>query len=204
MIARGKAMATASSHPQKEQKAMLQNAQEPAGAPPPPGFKSYTDNRASGGVLKMLTQMVEDTQAMIDESVEGETDGMKGYETYIAASNKANEARRMLILELQTEIAKKEQFVIEAQQKLNEVLGEKRRLRQYDIDLYGVEGCAYLQKNYETRHIEREEEIGSLKEAQISLGAQAQHQDLRGSDTELPVEEPPLEAEEETTPPPPE
>eukprot|EP00746_Dinoflagellata_sp_MGD_P164949 gnl/MRDRNA2_/MRDRNA2_93934_c0_seq1.p1 gnl/MRDRNA2_/MRDRNA2_93934_c0~~gnl/MRDRNA2_/MRDRNA2_93934_c0_seq1.p1 ORF type:complete len:959 (+),score=322.94 gnl/MRDRNA2_/MRDRNA2_93934_c0_seq1:83-2959(+) len=141
-------------------------------APPPTGFKKYRKSAASGGLLVMLEGLIADSQAMIEESVKDETGAMKGYEGYVAEANDLTKKRQEAITNRRLEIGKNEQFANEEKIRLNETIAEKARLRQYDIDLYGVEGCQYLLKNYETRYIERKEEIDNLKEAEAVLGAQ--------------------------------
>merc|ERR1719465_85120 len=42
--------------------------QEPAGPPPPPGFKSYSNNAQSGGVMAMITQIVDEAKAESEKS----------------------------------------------------------------------------------------------------------------------------------------
>jgi len=156
------------------QKAMLQDAQEPSErvrAPPPPGFGKYQKNAQSGGTMTMIENIMEDTQAMIEESVKGETEAMTAYEKYVKAQNDATNLRNQNIVERQTEIGKLEQFTQEEKVGLSETINVRREVRQYNIDLYGVEGCQFLLKNYEVRYVEREEEINSLKEAEAILGA---------------------------------
>merc|ERR1719214_393384 len=114
---------------------------------------------------------MEDTQAMIDEAVKGEVASMTSYETYVKEANAATELRNQGIVERQAEIGKLEQFTQEEKVGLSETINVRREVRQYNIDLYGVEGCQFLLKNYEVRYIEREEEINSLKEAEAVLGA---------------------------------
>merc|ERR1719387_600679 len=119
----------------------------------------------------MIENIMEDTQAMIEESVAGETESMKAYEVYIKEQNDATNLRNQNIVERQAEIGKLEQFTQEEKIALQETINVQREVRQYNIDLYGVEGCQFLLKNYEVRYIEREEEINSLKEAEAILGA---------------------------------
>jgi hypothetical protein len=174
LIKAGEAAAHATSHKPVE-KAMLQGAEEPPSrvrAPPPPGFSGSAAKQAgSGGVLTMLENIMEDTQAMIEESVAGETESMKAYEVFVKEANDATNLRNAGIVERQTEIGKLEQFTQEEKEALSETINVQREVRQYNIDLYGVEGCQFLLKNYEVRYIEREEEINSLKEAEAVLGA---------------------------------
>merc|ERR1719298_350691 len=96
---------------------------------------------------------------------------MKDYEGYVGSTNDLTKKRQEAITNRRLEIGKNEQFANEEKIRLNETIQEKARLRQYNIDLYGVEGCQFLLKNYEVRFIERKEEIDSLKEAEAILGA---------------------------------
>merc|ERR1719333_19918 len=57
--------------------ALLQQKQEPAGPPPPPGFKEYKKNAASGGVMGMIQQIINDAAAMETEAIKGEEDATK-------------------------------------------------------------------------------------------------------------------------------
>merc|ERR1719359_1666693 len=119
----------------------------------------------------MIENIMEDTQAMIDEAVEGETQSMTSYEAYVKSQNDATKLRSEGIVEREGEIGKLEQFTQEEKVGLSETINVRREVRQYNIDLYGVEGCQFLLKNYEVRYVEREEEINSLKEAEAILGA---------------------------------
>merc|ERR1719305_128862 len=48
-----------------EKGALLQvKAKQPAGAPPPPAFKTYSNNAASGGVMNMIQSIIDDAKAM--------------------------------------------------------------------------------------------------------------------------------------------
>merc|ERR1719158_1816827 len=127
-------------------KAMLQGGGEPAGPPPPPGLKPYSNGAASGGVLAMLTQLIEDSEAMIKEAVGDETEGMKGYEAYVADANAATKIRSTEITNRRMEMGKLEMETEETKVALNETIQIYMTLRQHDIDLYGVEGCDYLLK----------------------------------------------------------
>merc|ERR1719247_3004269 len=121
--------------------------------------------------MTMMENLIEDTQAMIDEAVEGETQSMTSYEAYVKSQNDATKMRNENIIDRQTEVGKLEQFTQEEKAALQETINVRREVRQYNIDLYGVEGCQFLLKNYEVRYVEREEEINSLKEAEAILGA---------------------------------
>merc|ERR1719198_2365912 len=118
----------------------------------------------------MIQGLVEDLDAMVEEAVRDETDSMQSYEEYVKASNTAKRKVLEAITNRKLELAKLEESAVVEKEKLKQIIFERNELRQYDIDLYGVEGCAYLIKNYLARFMEREEEINSLKEAEAVLG----------------------------------
>jgi hypothetical protein len=165
IIAQAKAIAG-----KKAQKAMLQENQ-PAGAPPPPGFKSKKDSAMSGGIVAMLSNLIDDVDAMIAEAVKDETASQEAYEVYMKESNELLNQLKEHITNLQQEIAKAEQEKELKEQELKDAMDEKARLRQLDIDLWGVEGCKYLLENYDIRKQERAEEIKSLDESITTIGA---------------------------------
>jgi len=168
LIRRGLELARAHSAAAPVQKVMLQS---PGERPPPPSnFKSYKENAASGGLLAMIQGLIEDTEAMVEEAVRDEADSMQSYEEYIKSSNEATKKNQEATTNRQLELGKLEESAQIEKEKLRQTLFERNQLRQYDIDLYGVEGCAYLIKNYLPRFMEREEEIASLKEAKAILG----------------------------------
>merc|ERR1719265_2741280 len=96
---------------------------------------------------------------------------MKGYEGFVAAANAATRERNQAIVDRQLEHGKLEGFTLEEKIALNETIEERGAVRQHNIDLYGVEGCQFLLKNFMVRLIERKEEIDGLTEAEAILGA---------------------------------
>merc|ERR1719440_2316177 len=59
---------------QAKQKA---SGKQPAGPPPPPGFKTYEKSSGSGGVMGMLEQIISETKTMEADAVKAETDAQK-------------------------------------------------------------------------------------------------------------------------------
>merc|ERR1739838_239091 len=49
--------------------ASLVQKQEPVGPPPPPGFEGYKNNAASGGVMALIQQIINDAKAMESEAI---------------------------------------------------------------------------------------------------------------------------------------
>merc|ERR1719353_1851771 len=62
---------------------------QPAGPPPPPGFKEYKQSSGSGGVMGMIEQIIRDTETLEAEAVKAETDAQKAYEEYVKAETDA-------------------------------------------------------------------------------------------------------------------
>merc|ERR1719264_1353542 len=73
--------------------ALVQQKQEPAGPPPPPGFEAYKKNAASGGVMKMIEEIVNDAKAMEAEAIRSEEDAQKAYEDFVKETNASIEAK---------------------------------------------------------------------------------------------------------------
>merc|ERR1719265_2170650 len=145
---------------------------------------------------------------MVKEAVKDETSAMEAYEVLVGDANSATDQRQKDIADRNQRIGELEAFTAEEEEKLAEALFKVKTLRQTDIDLHGVEGCDYLNENYATRHVERQEEIDSLKEANAILGAGGGEKAAEAAGVE--PTEPPLDAglaaaageeEEETTGP---
>merc|ERR1711953_1644396 len=66
---------------------MQQGSQQPAGPPPPPGFEEYKKNAASGGVMKMIEEIINDAKAMEAEAIRSEEDAQKAYEDFVKETN---------------------------------------------------------------------------------------------------------------------
>merc|ERR1719428_2066552 len=110
--------------------ALLQQKQEPAGPPPPPGFKEYKKSAASGGVMKMITQIIEDAAAMEAEAIKGEEDATAAYETFVTDTNASIDAKAKDIVNKSEEKAKLEAERTEAEEQKAEVLAELDDLAQ--------------------------------------------------------------------------
>merc|ERR1719421_1176388 len=63
------------------------STKQPAGPPPPPGFKSYSNNAQSGGVMGMIEQIIADAKAMEAEAIKAEEDAQIAYESLVTETN---------------------------------------------------------------------------------------------------------------------
>jgi hypothetical protein len=95
--------------------AALVQAADPAGPPPPPGFSEYKKNAASGGVMGMLQQIIDDAKAMEAEAIRSEEDAQKAYEDFVKETNASIEAAAKDMTNKNEEKAKAEVDLVEAQ-----------------------------------------------------------------------------------------
>jgi len=141
--------------------------QEPVGPPPPPGFKEYKNNAASGGVMGMIQQIINDAKAMEAEAIRSEEDAQKAYEDFVKETNASIEAKSKDIVNKSEEKAKAEGDLVEAQGEKEAVMLELEQLSNYNAQLH--QSCDFVMKNFEIRQTGRDEEIEALKQAKAIL-----------------------------------
>merc|ERR1719439_529451 len=64
-----------------------------AGQAPPPGFKSYEKNAASGGVMGMMSGIIDEAKAMEAEAIKAEEDSQAAYEDFVKDTNMSIEEK---------------------------------------------------------------------------------------------------------------
>merc|ERR1719171_2860812 len=147
--------------------AMLQGRQEPAGPPPPAGFEAYKKNAASGGVMQMITQIIEDAKAMEQEAIKAEEDATKAYEDFVKDTNDSIETKNKDITNKAELKAKKESELVEAKEDKEATMLELEELSNYNAQLH--EACDFVQRNFDVRQTARDEEVEALKQAKAIL-----------------------------------
>merc|ERR1719515_511942 len=147
--------------------ASLLQKQEPAGPPPPPGFKEYKNNAASGGVMGMIQQIINDAKAMEAEAIRSEEDAQKAYEDFVKDTNASIEEKSKEIVNKSEEKAKAEADKTEAEEDKANVMTELEQLSNENADLH--KSCDFVVKNFEIRQTARDEEIEALKQAKAIL-----------------------------------
>merc|ERR1712086_304614 len=141
--------------------------QEPVGPPPPPGFEEYKNNAASGGVMSMIEQIINDAKAMEAEAIRSEEDAQKAYEDFVKETNASIEAKSKDIVNKSEEKAKAETELTQANEDKEAVLLELEQLSNYNAELH--QSCDFVMKNFEIRQTARDEEIEALKQAKAIL-----------------------------------
>jgi len=149
----------------KKAKAFLQ--QEPVGPPPPAGFKEYKKNGASGGVMATIQQIINDAKAMEAEAIRDEEDAQKAYEDFVKETNGSIETKAKEIVNKESQKAKAETDLNQANQDKEAVLLDLEHLSNYNSELH--QSCDFVMKNFEIRQTGRDEEIEALKQAKAIL-----------------------------------
>jgi hypothetical protein len=151
----------------KKAKAALLQKQEPAGPPPPPGFEAYKKNAASGGVMGMIQQIINDAKAMEAETIRSEEDAQKAYEDFVKETNASIETKSKDIVNKSETKAVAEADLVEAKEGKEAVMLELEQLANYKSELHS--SCDFVMKNFEIRQTARDEEIEALKQAKAIL-----------------------------------
>jgi hypothetical protein len=159
--------------------ALVQRKQEPVGPPPPPGFKTYTKNAASGGVMAMITQIIEDAEAMEKEVLKAEDDAQKTYEMFVTETNGSIETKAKEIVHTSQVKAKTEEELVETEEAKERTLTELEQLSTYNSELHT--SCDFVLKNFDIRQTARDEEVEALKQAKAILSGAKFEQFLQGA-----------------------
>eukprot|EP00927_Polykrikos_kofoidii_P047441 TRINITY_DN415_c0_g1_i1.p1 TRINITY_DN415_c0_g1~~TRINITY_DN415_c0_g1_i1.p1 ORF type:complete len:699 (+),score=186.18 TRINITY_DN415_c0_g1_i1:73-2169(+) len=146
---------------------LVQSRQEPAGPPPPAGFETYKKNEASGGVLSLIQQIIDDAKAMEAETIRAEEDAQKAYEDFVKETNSSTEAKSNDIVNKSELKAKAEGDHVNAKQDKEAAMLELEQLSNYNAELH--QSCDFVVKNFELRQTARDEEVEALKQAKAIL-----------------------------------
>merc|ERR1719310_297031 len=132
------------------------------GQAPPPGFKSYEKNAASGGVMGMMQQIIDDAKAMEAEALRGEEDAQKAYESFVTDTNTAIDEKVKDITNKSESKAKAETEKVETEVQRDESMATLEGLSQENADLH--RSCDFLMRNFDLRAASRNEEVEALKQ----------------------------------------
>merc|ERR1719424_2623231 len=145
----------------------LSAKQEPAGPPPPPGFKKYEKSSGAGGVLGMLEQIIRDTETLEAEAIKGETDAQKAYESYVKDTNKSIEEKTRDITNKTSEKATAEEDKTATEEGKETAMNEAQQLSNENADLH--KSCDITNKNFDIRQEARDQEVEALRQAKAIL-----------------------------------
>merc|ERR1719426_445316 len=135
-------------------------AKQPAGPPPPSGFKTYEKSSGSTGVMGMLEQIIAETKTMEADAVKAETDAQKAYESFVKDTNASMEEKTR-------EITNKSEEKAGAEQELATALNELQELMNENADLH--KSCDFTLDNFDSRQAALDQEMDGLREAKSVL-----------------------------------
>jgi len=136
---------------------------EPAGPPPPSGFKSYEKNAQSGGVLGMIQQIIDDCKAMAAEALTDEEAGQVAYETLVKETNESLIANERALSHKQMQKAATESEKAQSKIDLENTMDQLDELQKANLDLHL--SCDYELKTFDSKQSARDDEILALKES---------------------------------------
>jgi hypothetical protein len=138
-------------------------SKQPAGPPPPPGFKTYGKQGASGGVMAMIEQIIADAEAMEKDALKAEEEEQVAYETFVTETNNSIDAATKESITCAETQAKKESEKVETEMSRDGVMSELEALAGENADLH--KSCDYTLKNFDLRQAARQSEMEALKQA---------------------------------------
>merc|ERR1719229_2167345 len=153
--------------------------QEPVGPPPPAGFEVYKKNAASGGVMGLLQQIINDAKAMEAETIRSEEDAQKAYEDFVKETNGSIEAKSKEIVDKPEIKAKSESDLVDAKEAKEAAELELEQLSNYNAELH--QSCDFVMNNFEVRQTARDEEVEALRQAKAILSGAKFEDFLQGS-----------------------
>merc|ERR1719182_976497 len=156
-------------------KALVQtsaSAMQPAGPPPPPGFKTYEKSSGAGGVMGMLEQIISETKTMEADAIKAETDAQKAYEAFVKDTNASMEEKTRDITNKSEEKAVAEADKVSEEEALTAALNELQELMNENADLH--KSCDFTLDNFDARQAALDQEIEGLREAKSVLAGSAE------------------------------
>merc|ERR1719156_403599 len=145
----------------------VSSKQEPAGPPPPPGFKEYKQSSGAGGVMGMLEQIMRDTETLEAEAIKAETDAQKAYEEYVKDTNASIEEKSRDITNKTEEKAEAEADKTATVEAKETAMNEAQQLANENADLH--KSCDFTLKNFDIRQEARDQEVEALRQAKAIL-----------------------------------
>jgi len=133
----------------------------------PAGFDAHENNAASGGVMGLLGQIINDAKALEAEATRSEADAQKAYESIVKKTNASIEKKNADIVNKKEDKAKKDGELVAGKKNKAAIMLELEQLGNAKAALNSA--CDFVMKNFEVRQTARDEEIDALKQAKSIL-----------------------------------
>jgi len=142
-------------------------AHSAANPPPKPSTTGYEKSGSSGGVMQLISMIIEDAGRTEAEMLESENVAQKDYASYVAATTASIEADRKAISEKEEQVATAEGAKAETEESQ---LANGASLEKLDELLKGLHlDCDYVIKYFDLRQQSRKEEMEAIEEAKAIL-----------------------------------
>jgi len=130
---------------------------------PPPGFSEYGQNRAGGGVVAMIEQIISDARHMEEMATKDEQTAQQQYETFVKDTNVAVQEKQQGLVNKGEVQAKAKGKLLEVEGSISESARELETLGNTLTTL--KQDCDFLLRNFDVRQEARDEEVEALREA---------------------------------------
>merc|ERR1719443_2613731 len=127
---------------------------------PPVKFNSYSKNAGASPVIGLIEQIIEDSKALENEAVAGETEAQKSYETFVKDSNDLIGQLTEAVSQKTKAKANAKMDSEQAKGDLESTNGELEALALYEGDLH--QDCDFVLKNFNIRQKARTDEMEAI------------------------------------------
>lgn len=134
---------------------------------PPAGFGTYEQNAGGSGVIAMITQIINDSKAMMAEAVHDEEDAQAAYESTVQETNTSLKTNEERIVNLENNKSTAETDKSDTEGALEDATTELEMLANAAADLH--KQCDFFIKNFEVRQTAMNEEIDAMGQAKAIL-----------------------------------
>ena len=117
--------------------------------------------------MATIQQIINDAKAMEAEAIRSEEDAQKAYEDFVKETNGSIETKAKEIINKESQKAKAETELNQANQDKEAVLLDLEHLSNYNSELH--QSCDFVMKNFDIRQTARDEEIEALRQAKAIL-----------------------------------
>merc|ERR1719421_822523 len=136
-------------------------------APPPPKPKDYHKSGGAGGVMQLLSMVIEEAEAGEAALVVDEKHAQESYATFVTDAKASIEANRAAVAEKETVLAETKGLLSETEEAL---LANAKELAELAEVLHALHlDCDWILKYFDIRQTARQEEIDAIGEAKAIL-----------------------------------
>merc|ERR1719160_1724612 len=147
----------------------VHNHQEPGAAveAPPPKPKEYQKSAGAGGVMQLISMIIEDAQKEETELVVDEQNSQEAYASFVSETNNCLAACEKGVMEKTEAKSTAESSKSETEASLLAVNQDLTNLKDLNVGLHA--DCDFLLENFEIRQTARKEEMDAIVEAKAIL-----------------------------------